>query len=440
MSLLNATREFLSRLDKACEHKTIWIAYSGGLDSHVLLSICNSLRTEIKMSLRAIHINHGLSLNAKAWASHCKKTCEKFEISFVERTIQLDLNPGDSLEEVARENRYAIFAECLAKDDVLLTAHHQDDQAETLLLQLVRGAGPKGLAAMPALKSFGYGYQGRPLLDFPRSVLQEYAEDQHLIWVDDESNQNLSYSRNFIRHEVLSKLKSRWPAVTSSLSRSAAHCAENQMLVEEFSHDLCAQAQGSRENTLSVTRLLLFSPEKQRLILRTWMHQLKFPIPDTRKIETIQRDVLTASWDCSPLVQWGGAALRRHRDDLHLTPVLEEPDSQQIFAWNVEQALMLPHVGYLRTRCVQGHGLNASVKNVSVRYRQGGEIIDLPSRGRHTLKNLFQEWNILPWERNSIPLIFVDDKLVAVAGHFLNETVAAKQDEAGREIVFERVM
>ena len=314
MSLLNAVRIFCSQFNEyagvTAEHNTFWIAYSGGLDSHVLLSLCSQLRKEMKL-MRAIHVNHGISPNANSWANHCKKICESYDIQFIERTISLDLKAGDSLEEAARNKRYAVFAEYLEEGDVLLTAHHQDDQAETVLLQLLRGAGLKGLSAMPEIKSFARGHHGRPLLAFAREDLLQYAKEHQLIWIEDESNQDASLSRNFIRHEILAKLTLRWPSAAACIARSASHCAENQMLLEAFSREV--NVQGSRENTLSVARLLQFSPEKQRFFLRSWIHQLKYPLPDSKKMETIQRDVLFAAWDSSPLVKWGDVMLRRHR-------------------------------------------------------------------------------------------------------------------------------
>lgn len=429
MSLENALRAFCSQWK---EDKTYWLAYSGGLDSQVLLSVC----AKLGINLRAIHINHSVSPNAKVWAEHCKFSCENYAIKYIERTIQLDLNAGDSFEEVARKQRYAIFAEYMQAGDVLFTAHHQDDQAETLLLQLVRGAGPKGLAAMPAIKSFAKGYHARPLLEFPRAELLEYANSQQLTWVEDESNQDCSLSRNFIRHEVLSKLKTRWPSVTASISRSAAHCAENQILTEEFAKEIYLQVEGTRKNTLSVAKLLQLPVEKQRLVLRVWMQELNYSLPDTKKMESILRDVLTASWDSMPLVQWGDVALRRHKDNLYLTKVFEVNDERQNIEWEVEQTLILPRSGILKTRQVQGSGLRADITNVSVRYRRGSEMAAVRGRGRQSLKNLFQEWEVLPWERDLIPLVYVEDRLIAVAGYFLDEEFAARGSELGREIIF----
>jgi len=398
MSLLQAVRSFSAEFNAV---KTFWIAFSGGLDSQVLLSIYSKLRTEMHLDVRAIHINHGISPYANTWAIHCKNSCERLGIHYVERTIELNLQAGDSLEEIAREKRYAIFAEYLEEGDVLITAHHQDDQAETVLLQLMRGAGPKGLAAMPFSKPFGKGLQVRPLLSFPRSDLQQYATENALTWIEDESNQNLSFARNFIRHDIMPRLKSRWPAVATSLARSALHCAEHQRLLEAFSIEQYKEVQGSRDHTLSVAKLLQCSPEKQKLILRSWIHQFHYALPNTKVMDVILQTVLCAAWDRSPMVQWGEVTLRRYRDDIHLVPL----------------AKILPNLDVLKT---------ISVADVSIRFRQRGEKVEVKGRGRHTLKNLFQEWGVLPWERDTIPLIFIGDKLVAVPGYFLHEDYVDK--------------
>ncbi|MBX3708779.1 MAG: tRNA lysidine(34) synthetase TilS [Gammaproteobacteria bacterium] len=436
MTLLDAVSNFCRQCGV---NKKYWIAFSGGLDSHVLLYLCKILQAELNINFNAIHVNHGLSKHAQSWARHCKKICNEYAIKYHERIIQLDLNIGDSLEEIAREKRYAAFAEYIGEEEILLTAHQQDDQAETMLLQLLRGAGPKGLAAMPQMKSFARGFHGRPLLHFSRFDLQQYAEMQQLDWIKDESNGDLSYTRNFIRHEILTKLKSRWPTVTATLSRSAAHCAESQVLLEKFAKEMYEQVQGTAETTLSVDKLTQVSPERQRLLLRTWIQYLGYPLPDTKKIETIQRDILTAARDRMPCVKWGKVELRRYRDDLHLLPALQAIDTQQVFSWDLAQSLRLPGVGILRTAYTQGRGLRADIQHVLVQYRQGGEVVELLSRGRHTLKNLFQEWNVLPWERDRVPLIFFAGKLIAAMGYFFDEKFFIVQsNELGREVIFER--
>lgn len=414
--------------------KTYWIAFSGGLDSHVLLSLCAALRTEHSLSLRAIHLNHRVSPFADEWAAHCARVCAALNIDYVEATLA----PASSvvnLEESLRQQRYAVFAQHIHANDVLLTAHHQDDQAETLLVQLLRGAGPKGLAAMPRIKSFAKGTHARPLLDVPRTALQQYAETQGLRWIDDESNANQAFTRNFLRHDILPRLGARWPTVQATLSRSASHCAEAQVLLESFAATACEQTKGSVEGTLSVARLNEYNPAQQRLILRTWIEQRGFPLPDTRKLETIQQTVLTAAWDRLPTVRWQGTALRRYRDDLYLMLPMPAHHPDQTYAWDLQTPLCLNGIGQLYASPVKEGGLTPALQTVTVRFRQGGEILHLDKRGRHTLKNLFHEWNVLPWLRDRLPLIFSGDRLVCVPGYFVDKDYEAVGGE-GRAILF----
>lgn len=434
--LLDAVRHFCFQFGL---DKKYWVAFSGGLDSHVLLSLCKTLRTELNFNVGAIHVNHGISPHALAWETHCRKICEEYAIEYQTQTLQLHLKAGDSIEEKAREKRYAVFAEYLGENDVLLTAHQQDDQAETVLLQLLRGAGPKGLSAMPAIKPFAKGLHARPLLQFTRVDLQQYADAHQLNWINDESNDNTTLSRNFIRHEILSRLQSRWPTVSAAIARSASHCAENQVLLEEFVCELHEQVKGSHEHTLSVAKLMQLSAKQQRLILRSWIYQQNYPTPDTKKIITIQRDVFTAACDRLPSVTWGGVTLRRYRDDLYLTRSFHKPLSPLHCSWDLAQSLVLPDIGILHACNALGRGLSGKIKQVSVRYRQNGDRVELPTRGKHSLKNLFQEWGVLPWERDSIPLIFVEDYFVAAVGYFMDAHYRAEKDEMGYEIVFERM-
>jgi tRNA(Ile)-lysidine synthase len=425
---------FSSKLIERLKNKTCWLAFSGGLDSSVLLSLCDGLREDFNMDLRAIHVNHGISPHANSWSHHCRQICEAYGIPLVESAISLGLKPGDSLEEVARNKRYAVFAEYLQEGDVLLTAHHQDDQAETVLLQLLRGAGPKGLAAMPAIKRFAKGYHARPLLESSRDELESYAKAEGLNWIEDESNEDDSLSRNYIRREIMPRLKARWPAATASISRSASHCGEAQMLLDTFARGM--DVRGSREGTLSVAKLLGVSEEQQKLLLRSWMQEMKCPLPDARRMEVILKTVLLASWDSLPVVAWGEVRLRRYRDDLYLMPGSEVGNTEVVVEWKVDEELILPGIGVLKTVRVEGRGLRLDVRDVYVGFRKGGEVLEMGRRGRHTLKNLFQEWGVLPWERGRTPLVFVGDKLIAVVGYWVHEDYLVGRGEIGREIVF----
>lgn len=415
--------------------KTYWIAYSGGIDSHVLLALCAEFRRHSPIKLRAIHINHNLSPHAEVWSNHCKKICADYDVALTVREIKLDLQAGESLEEEARKKRYAVFTEYLDVDDVLLTAHHQDDQAETMLLQLLRGAGLKGLSAMPVIKSFAKGWHARPLLNVERADLQQYAQAHQLQWIDDESNQNIKLTRNFIRHQILSPLKERWPSTTKIISRSAAHCAEAQALLDQFSAELCEQVKGAERNTLSIQKLLTLDAAKQRLVLRTWINQLGFALPNADKLEAIRNDVFTAASDRMPRVIWDKVEVRSFRDDLYLISALEPHNLEQNYDWDLQRPLLLPNIGMLQAQQINGvNRLKNDIERVQVRFRQGGEMANLLNRGRHTLKNLFQEWGVPPWLRDRVPLLFADGKCIAAVGYFVDPEYAAIGDEGGWEI------
>ncbi len=405
--------------------KTYWIGYSGGLDSHVLLHLCAELRKQYPLQIKAIHVHHGLSAHASDWAMHCEKICTDLQIELVQKSIDAKALSGDSPEEIARERRYAIFAALLASQNILLTAHQQDDQAETVLLQLLRGAGPKGLAAMPVLKAFAAGFHGRPLLSIPRAELKQYAEEHGLTWIDDESNENKKYSRNFLRHAILPVLQQRWPTVTNTLARVAKNCAETQALVEDLARQdmiACRYA----KNALAINKLRSLDALRQRQVLRAWLTESGFEIPSAVKLRQIQHDFLQAKQDKSPYIQLGSVELRRYRDVLYAMPCLAHHDATQVFSWDLSQPLVIPSVGELRASLTDHAGLRMDTKQVTVRFRQGGEKCYFAERRCHqSLKHLLQEWNVPPWERDRLPLLYVCETLVAVVGFFLDGRYAA---------------
>jgi len=387
-----------------------------------------------------VYVNHGLSQNADAWALHCQKTCADLQVDFLEQKIQAKSAIGESQEEVARKRRYAAFSELLKNDDFLVTAHHQDDQAETLLIQLCRGAGPKGLAAMPAVKAFGQGFQLRPLLDFARKDLEHYANLHELSWIEDESNTDLNFSRNFIRYKVLPVLKERWPTVSQTLTRVSVNCAEAQVLLDWQAERDWQVARGSAPSLLSVARLLSFDPLRQRQLLRYWLSQQGIASPGSLQIHQIQRDLLQARSDKTPLMVWNGTEIRRFRDDLYVLSENRVHDPRRIMAWDLSSPLWIPGFEQaLLAERVMGQGLKADLSNVSIRFRQGGEVCRMPGRQcRHRLKNLFQEWQVPYWERDRVPLVYVGEQLVAVLGFYIEEGFAAKGDEWGYALTWDK--
>lgn len=407
------------------------LALSGGLDSTVLLHLLVNLRSMHPLKLHAVHVHHGLSINADSWTLHCKNLCEKFSVPFSVYHIDAIASVGESPEEVARENRYHIFSNIISTNDVLITAHQQDDQAETLLLQLMRGAGPKGLAAMSAIKKFGNGFHARPLLQFTREQLRYYAEQNRLQWIEDESNFNKNFTRNFIRHDVLALLKSRWPNITTTLARVANHCANTQTVLENYiQHDLkyCA---GSKPDTLSVSKLREFDDVRQAHIVRMWLANRHIPIPSSIKMQHILSDVVQVDVDKMPHLIWDEVELRRHRDDLYVMPCLTAHSSQETYAWDFKAPLLFSNGNTLTAVLAREENrLRTNLQDITVRFRQGGETCFLRNH-HHELKKLFQEWDVPTWLRDRIPLIFVKDELVAVVGFWIHEKFAAGKNEWG---------
>lgn len=415
-------------------NNTYWVAYSGGVDSHVLLHLLAALRTHYPVKMKAIHVHHGLSVFADDWVDHCAKICEAIDVTLITRTVQV---ADKNKEESARNARYAVFAEQMMQNDILLTAHHQDDQAETLLLQLVRGSGLKGLSGMPMVKSFFKGIHARPLLNFSRQVLLEYAIQNQLCWIDDESNDNPHFVRNFLRHEVLAILKKRWPSISQTLSRVALHCSEAQNLLDAMSVDVLDYIKGSVPDTLSVKKLNALDDARQKQALRLWLTQLNFPNPSMKKLQQIQKSVLQAREDKCPHLVWGEVEMRRYRDNLYVMKKLLPLDFSQEFNWNLAESLIIPRVGILNATPVEGQGIRAEVEKVSVRFRQGGERCQLLGRtNHHTLKKLFQMAGIPPWQRSRLPFLYVNDELVGVAGFFIDQNFVAKNGEKGVLINF----
>lgn len=416
--------------------RTYWIAYSGGLDSHVLLHLFYLVRKEFAINFEVIHINHQLNVKANDWQNHCAATCKLYDIKFHVHQLTWNLSSGESLENEARKKRYALFATHLKASDILVTAHHQDDQAETMLLQLTRGAGLPGLSGMPAIKSLTVGRHARPLLNFSKTDLKQHAEEYQLHWIEDDSNKKIDFTRNFLRQEILPILQERWPTVAAILSRSANHIAEAESLLQEFALELMHKVSGKYTHTLSVQALLTLSKPQQKLVLRKWIKQFNFILPNEKRLETILDNMLLAAWDKMPVIKWENIELRRYQDDLFVMQVRSDEHLDTTIAWDFKTPLILPQ-GILTAQLVQGRGLKSTIESVIVGYRKGGESLHLTNRkGRKSLKKLFQEWHILPWERNGIPLLFLGTQLIQVVGHVIAHPFIAEGLEWGYEIEY----
>ncbi len=418
------------------------VAYSGGLDSHVLLHALVQVRDRLGAAIGAVHVNHALQADADSWEEHCRNVCRDLGVDYVSLRVNAGAATGDSPEAAARDSRYAALAEWLPAGECLLTAQHQDDQAETLLLQLLRGSGVNGLAAMPLLGTLGRGQLLRPLLGFARRQLLAYAEANGLCWIEDPSNRDSAFDRNFLRARVFPLLQERWPAAAVTLSRSAAHCAEASSLLEQLGEQDLAGIRAGRKDRLSLGRLVALPMQRQRNVLRLWIRQTTGAVPSAAVLARIQNDVLHSRRDAEPCVRWGAHEVRRYRDDLYLLQQRSEPDNSRILEWPLPQPLALPGAGgVLNATPGTGRGIRASAveSGVRVSWRRGGERCLPAGRGQHhSLKKLFQERGIPPWERSRIPLIYINDQLAAVAGLWVCEPFHARPAESGLLIDWQR--
>ena len=458
---------FAARLTGASR---LLIAYSGGMDSHVLLHALAQLRAHFPgVELQAIHINHSLHASAADWAQHCARACAALEVPCEIRVVDARALSGVSPEDAARAARYGVFAEVVQAGDVLFTAHHQDDQAETLLLQLLRGAGPQGLAGMSDLSRFGTAWLARPLLEFSRAELLGYALAQQLHWIDDPSNVDTRFDRNYLRHEILPHLQRRWPAAQVTLARSAQHCAEAAELLEVLArsdfqdiqldksgnattalllpsgrgkagmgvghindpHPALPPSRGKElfADPLSVSKLLQLSPARQRNVLRFWIEQADLPAPQQRHLHQLQNEVLTAAADAEPRAHWPGVDILRYRDALYAMPQQPVFDASQQYEWRLDMPLKIANVGTLTACHNQQVGLRADAcaAGVRVAFRSGGERIKPAGRAHHaTLKNLFQQVGVPPWLRERVPLLYIGAELAAVAGYWYADEFAAR--------------
>jgi tRNA(Ile)-lysidine synthase len=408
------------------EARICWVAYSGGVDSTVMLHALAAVGDRVAPEIHALHVDHGLHPDSRAWSEHCVRACARLGVALQTRRIRVSTTPGESLEAVARHGRYRIMAELLGPGDLMLTAQHRDDQAETLLLALMRGSGPKGLAAMPRVTRLGSGRLVRPLLEVGRTELLAYAESQGLDWIEDPSNEDLDFDRNFLRRRILPALKERWSACAKSISRSAAHCAEAQELVESFAGDEAARAAGHRPGTLSITRLGALALPLRKAVLRHWIRERGLPTPDSRHLGRVLSEVMGARADASPLVAWQGCEVRRYRDDLFaLGPMPPLPGPEPI-QWRGGILDLPDRLGSLELLAVNGRSIDPTslfpeglavrfgVTGLNCRREQGGH--------RKPVRKLYQEAGFPPWVRPYIPLLFAADRLIAVGGTWICQT------------------
>jgi len=398
------------------------VGFSGGLDSTVLLHLLANLRAELGFGLSAVHVHHGLSPQADAWAEHCRRFCAGLDVPLQVERVAVN-RAGLGLEAAARKARYRVFAGLAA--DALALAHQRDDQAETVLLQLLRGAAVKGLAAMPAERALGPIKLLRPLLDVARSEIEAYARAQGLAWVDDESNADAAMRRNAARHHLMPVLQDLFPGAAVTLAQAAAQFAESAALL-----DALARLDGAiAPEGLPIARLAELDAARARNLLRHYLELHGIPIRRDRLHEALAQ-MLEARADAQPAVDFGAASLRRFQGRVVLVKNPPLPDVQT-WHWRGEAELDLGAAGGLRFTPATGCGVRLSGQ-VAVALRKGGEKLGPAAlRPARTLKNLLREAGVPPWLRERLPLVYVDGRLAWAAEIGADWAFQAGPDEAG---------
>ena len=408
------------------------LGLSGGVDSVVLLHLLAQLSPRFSWRISALHVHHGISAHADSWAAFCSELCAKYSIPLQVERVDITLLRDMGIEAAARQLRHAALAR--QKVDFIALAHHRDDQAETLLLQLLRGAGVRGASAMPVLKPRKIAPSLlRPLLDITRSELEAYACEQGLRWVEDDSNEDVSYPRNYLRHRVLPVLAQRFPAYRSTLSRSASHFAEAAELLDELAaQDAESAIQGDR---LSVAALHLLSHARGKNLLRYFLAKCGAPIPDSTRLAEMLRQLREAGEGAQIRIAWQDWQLRCYREHAYVLPVTL-PAVDFSIVWQGEPEIILPAShGVLRFESVMGQGLSLHKLQqcmVTVRSRHGSEHIKLEAgRPRQSLRNLLPQQGVPPWQRELLPLLYCGDELVLVPGVADAASYAAQAGEEG---------
>lgn len=413
-------------------HKKFLIAYSGGLDSHVLLHLMVCLREESGYGIRAVHVNHNIQRESRDWAGHCRDTCRALGVEVEVMDVDAGRPGKESPESWARHKRYAAIGNILAEGETLLTAHHRDDQLETLLLRLFRGSGVLGLASMRAVRAFAKGLHARPLLQYTREQLSAYARLNNLNWIDDPSNADTRLDRNFVRHEVVPAIKNRWPSVDLPVARAIQVFSETQELLDEVARQDLHNCVTENPDIVEVDPLKQLSVPRQKNLVRYWSRTLNLPSPDNRSVSRIVLEAIPARHDSNALIRWKGAELHRYGSYIQLTPPPGDFDRSAIRVWDFKAPCRLEY-GELTALEGYGGGIKRDISTgtrVEVRYRNGGEKIRLPGRTcRHKLKKLFQETHTPPWLRERVPLIYVGDRLAMVAGFWTDADFVAAAGE-----------
>ncbi len=419
---------FSSVLDNVV-HKSgqIVLAFSGGVDSRVLLHLlAHYQRSHPELKCIAVHVHHGLSNEADNWAQLCSQWCRSYGIDISIERVKLNLGSQISTEQEARDKRYQVLGNYIEKGDVLLTGQHANDQVETFLLALKRGSGPKGLSSMAERAPFRQGLLVRPLLSITQDQIHQYAQDENLKWVEDTSNSDTSFDRNFLRHQIVPALTSRWPGIEKSVLRSAKLCADQESLLDQLLQEKLDELVDANSG-ISISKLSQQSELARNQLLRMWLGQHNCLMPSAKQLSLIWTEVALSKTDASPKLQLVSGVIRRFKGALYCT-CHHEDVSQWTSVIRLGETITLPdhlgEVGFIRTTLPSTMGLRAPRPNekVWIGFEPEGLIAHPTNRGhKRKLKKLFQEYSVPSWLRKRTPIIMYDDKLALVADLFVDK-------------------
>lgn len=412
----------------ALSNKAFLLGLSGGLDSCVLLALFVKLRQIVPhLSFRAIHIHHGISPNADSWLAHCQQLCAVNNVPFLSQKVRLD--SVKNLEAQARTVRYQAMQTVLADNEVVVTAHHLDDQTETFLLALKRGSGVKGLSAMSVLSSPFNFTIFRPLLNVSRAELEQYATAQQLTFVTDESNNDLALDRNFLRHQVLPILRERWPHIDHSIQRTAQHCQQQEQLLAELLAETLQQHL-TADNQFNLTSFTQYSVAKQRQLLRYWLAHLQQPMPTQTQLDSLLDTVVYARQDAIPQLKLHHKVVRRYQQQLYLTDDFIDLTSYQAELKEAQMLLLPDHLGHIQWRkqdnclLIQWNEQYSELRlpqaneKVMVRFHYSGKVRTRQNGMQQDIKKVWQQCHIPPWQRKRVPLIFYAEQFQCAVGLF----------------------
>ncbi|QVL45371.1 MAG: tRNA lysidine(34) synthetase TilS [Methylophilaceae bacterium] len=433
-TLLSQLKLFLTSFFKQHQlvHPTLLVAYSGGLDSTVLLHAMHQLQSELTFALTAMHVHHGLSFNADDWANFCEKNCNHLGIPLQQCQVRIDQDSGLGLEAAARNARYQALQTTNA--DFICLAHHQDDQAETLLLQLARGSGVKGLAGMAQIDE--KRRLVRPLLHASRHALALYAKAHQLQWIDDESNADTSFNRNFIRHELLPIFSKRYTSITKTLARSASHMAEANQLLDELALLDASTVLDKQYKTVRIASLIKLSQARKNNVIRFWLNQNNVELPNASLLGQILQQLTTEKADAAIKIKVAEKLYVMRYQGLAYLVIEQNALAPINLLWQGEEIVMLPNLSRLYFTVQKGKGFayqrGGSDIKLRIKNREGGEYFK-PTLGRprRHLKTVMQTSQIPPWQRAQLPLIFMDETLVIIPNIGCDAEMEAQSHEAG---------